>query len=120
MPAIWRDLPVGDWVTLQAKLRGALRDAGVYALQSVSATGTITLTGSPTFIAVTTSGGSVTLTLPAPATAVGALITVKKMDAANTVTLSSSANIDGASTLAWTTQYQSFNVVSDGVTWHII
>lgn len=120
MPATWRDLPVGDWVTLQAKLRGAFRDAGVSSVQSLSATGDITLTGSPTLIIVDTSAGNVTLTLPAPATVTGALITVKKLTAANTLTLSSSANIDGAGTLAWSTQYQSYNVQSTGSTWVIV
>ena len=42
------------------------------------------------------------------------------LDAANTLTLSSSANIDGSATLAWTTAMQSYRLVSDGVTWHIV
>ena len=120
MPATWRDLPVNDWVTLQAKLRGSLRDAGLYAIQSANATGTLALSGSPTLVTVDTSGGNVTLTLPTPSAVTGHRVEVKKLTAANTLTVSSSANIDGAPTLAWTTQYQSYSLVSTGTTWVIV
>lgn len=69
-----------------------------------------TLTDADDVLLVTTSGGNVTITLPAASTLPGKRFHVKKMDAANTLTLS--GDIDGAASLAWTTQYQSYSLVS--------
>ncbi len=68
---------------------------------------------------VDTSAGSVTLTLPAASTVRGQWFEVKKLTAANTLTLdpAGSETIDGAATLAWTAQYQCYTVYSDGTTW---
>lgn len=73
-----------------------------------------TLTDADDVLLVTTSGGSVTLTLPVASTLPGKRYEIKKMDAANTLTVqrSGSDTIDGATTLAWTTQYQSYSLVS--------
>lgn len=117
----WR--PVTTWDGLTAVMKRAFdvfTASDRAAQQSVSATGPLGLTWPMTLVLVTTSGGNVTLTLPAPADVPGFRVEVKKLTAANTLTLSSSANIDGAATLAWTTQYQSYRLVSDGGTWHIV
>lgn len=121
MPAIWRDIPL-QWVPFQARLRAALRYAGVYATSTASATGDITLTGSPTFIAVDTTAGSVTLTLPLAASAPGHRVEVKKTVAANTLTLEGNGaeTIDGAANKSWTTALQSYAVVSDGTQWWVV
>lgn len=89
-------------------------------VQTVSATGNLALTWPLSLVLVDTTAGNVTLTLPAPQTVPGYRVEVKKQVAANTVTLSSAANIDGSGTLAWSTQYQSFSVVSTSGTWVIV
>lgn len=90
-----------------------------YQMQAASATGTLALTRGLTFVGVTTSGGNVTLTLPAAASVAGFRVDVKKLDAANTLTLDGAGaeTIDGAATVAWTTQYQTVSIVSDGTQW---
>jgi hypothetical protein len=50
----------------------------------------------------------------------GFRVEIKKTVAANTLTAASSANIDGAATLAWTTAMQSYSVISDGATYHVV
>ena len=117
----WR--PVASWDGLTAIMRRAFEvftQSDRLDVQAVSSTGTVALTWPRTLLLVTTSGGNVTLTLPAPQTVPGFRVEVKKLTAANTLTLSSSANIDGAGTLAWTTQYQSYSVVATGDTWVIV
>lgn len=63
---------------------------------------------------VDTTGGNITVSLPAAATCPGKQFHVKKLVAANTLTLDAAGTdlIDGAGTLAWTTQYQSYLVES--------
>jgi hypothetical protein len=125
MPARWFDLPSNDWTAWNANLRRVVRqvtDEGRHATLAVSAS-TLLGTLTPfTLVQVDTSAGNVTLTLP-PALAVrGFEIKIKKMTAANTVTVDGDGaeTIDGAATLAWTTQYQSFTLVSDGTGWSIV
>lgn len=90
------------------------------AVRSVTVSGN--LTGADAVILADTTGGSVTLALPAAGINRGQMLQVKKTVAANTVTLDGigSETIDGAATLAWTTQYQSYTVVSDGSQWLIV
>lgn len=73
-------------------------------------------------VLVDTTAGSVTLTLPLAASVRGQWFEFKKLVAANTLTLdpAGSETIDGAATLAWTTQYQSYTVFSDGTEWWIV
>lgn len=122
MPTRWFDIPNADWVALNAKLRGAFRDSGVAGVQSVSTSSTLTLTASPTLVLVNTSSGNVTLTLPPASEVAGFRLEVKKLTSPHTLTLdaSGSETIDGAATLAWSTQYQSFALFSDGTAWHIV
>jgi hypothetical protein len=92
------------------------------AVIAVASSQTLALSWPFTLVRVTTTGGNVTLTLPPAATVVGYRVDVKKITAANTLTLDGdgSETIDGAATLAWTVQYQSYTVVSDGTAWSIV
>jgi hypothetical protein len=75
------------------------------------------------FIAVDATTGDVTVTLPAASTATGVVLNVKKVDSsANNVILDGNASetIDGATTLSFNVQYQSFTVVCDGTQWWVI
>lgn len=104
----------------QELLRRAARGVPVYPVRSVSATDNVL--ESDAFLLVDTTSGSVTLTLPAAAYMRGRLVCVKKLVAANTVTVdgSGSETIDGSATLAWTTAYQTYTLLCDGSTWHIV
>ena len=69
--------------------------------------------------------GSIVLTLPpaGDATAVGALITVKKIDSsANTVTITpdGTETLDGGGGYALTVQWTAVTIVSDGSNWFVI
>lgn len=71
-----------------------------------------------TFI-VDASGGNVTINLPA--VLINNLYVIKKKDTSgNTVTVSSSDNIDGAGTAVLTVPYESISVVADSTTYNII
>lgn len=68
-------------------------------------------------------GGALTVNLPSAASAAGKVFYIKKTDASgNSVTIDASGGetIDGALTVALTTQYQSRTIVSDGTQWWII
>jgi hypothetical protein len=87
-----------------------LRDA-VAALQrddTLFTTASVTLTAANKTTVVDTRGGSVTLTLPPVVTHLGHSFTIKKLYAANTVTVvpSGSDTIDLAASFAFTTALQ--------------
>lgn len=67
-----------------------------------------TLTANDDIVLVDTTSGSVTVTLPDARQHANHVFHVKKMIAANTCTVSRSGSdtIDGATTSAWTTQYE--------------
>lgn len=72
------------------------------------------------FYFVDTSIGSVMLTLPDVVESERKMLTVKKLSAAGTLTLRAAGGmIDGASTLAWTTQYQSYSLIAAGGNWWV-
>lgn len=85
-------------------------------------TAATTIIDSDDVVLVDTTGGSITVTLPPAATNLGRRFTVKKMVAANTMTLdgNGSETIDGAATVAVTVQYAARTVQSDGTAWHIV
>lgn len=87
-----------------------------------NATATLSLTWPDTLVLVDSTSGSVTLTLPPAATVPGFRLQVKKTVAANTVTLDahSTETIDGATTLAWTTQWQSYTIVAANGAWYVV
>lgn len=87
-----------------------------FAARQVSATATLYTYDH--FIDADTSSGSVTLTLPSPVNGIEFIIS--KAEAANTLTVDGgSKNINGAATLAWTTQYQTyhFKYINDAGEW---
>lgn len=78
-----------------------------------------TATGVSATIIVDASGGNVTVNLPT--VAINNYFVVKKKDTTiNTVTVSSSDNIDGASTAVLTVPYESISIVADSTTYNII
>lgn len=86
-----------------------------------SATGNLTVNESG-IILVDTTGGSVTLTLPAAASSKGRYYYVKKLVAANTFTLEGDGaeTIDGAANIALNRRYNALLVVGDGDEWHLV
>lgn len=66
--------------------------------------------------------GNITISLPDAELLPGSVFTFKKTDSSGNYVRfqSSSANIDGASTLSTTSQYVSYTVLSDGTSWQII
>lgn len=119
----WTPAQTLDRANAQLRRTVEVLDTAVRSdLQTVSATALLSLTFPLTTVLVTTSGGNVTLTLPPCATVPGFRVEVKKIAAANTLTLdgNGSETIDGAATLAWTTNLQSFAIISDGTTWWVV
>jgi len=100
-------------------------EAAVLALankiRTITATTTLVI-GDKTILADATSAAIVT-NLPAAASTVGQIITVKKIDASvNTVTIDPNASelIDGATTNVLSTQWASLTFQSNGTSWFII
>jgi hypothetical protein len=88
---------------------------------------TITATGSAAAddytLLVDASAGAVTVNLPVAASNAGRILVVKKIDAvANAVTLDGNGaeTIDGAATVATSTQWASFSVQCNGTGWFIL
>jgi hypothetical protein len=95
----------------------------VLGFRSVAASGAILTSDANKVILATAGGGGITLTLPSPASVTGQAIYIKKVDAAaGSVVIAQFAaeTIDGASSIAISSQYESATVVSDGTNWHII
>ena len=102
----------GDPAASLRRLENVLGQTPVYGASRL-VTAATTITDSDELLLVSTSGGGVTLTLPVARTVLGRVYKVKKMSAdANVVTLdgNGSETIDGAATVTWTTQYQSYAV----------
>jgi hypothetical protein len=92
---------------------------GGLVLATATKTATYTYTASDYLIIGNTTSGSFTVNLEATPTA-GQIHVLKKSVAANTLTLGGNGNnIDGAATLAVTTQYTSYTVQFDGTQWWI-
>ncbi len=69
---------------------------------------------------VDTTGGDVTITLPAATTTYRREYVIKKIDnSANSVIISSTDDVDGSTTFSLNSQYLAIKVKSDGTTWHI-
>ena len=83
-------------------------------------TAATTVVDSDDLILVDTTSGSVTVTLPTALGNKGRRFTMKKLVAANTMTLAAADSIDGAATVGITTRYASRTVQSDNATWHIV
>lgn len=118
----WNPLP-RLWDAASATLDNQLARAfdvvsRLQARTSVTLSANATLTEAHDVVLVDTAGGSVTITLPLAARVRGFSTSVKKLAAANTLTVqrSGSDTIDGATTSAWTTQHECRTFVSCIVT----
>jgi hypothetical protein len=90
-------------------------------VRSISSTDTALL--SDDLILVNTSGGIVTINLPAAASALGKKYYIKKIDSSsNNMVLdpNGAETIDGASTKTSNVQYEAFTIVCDGTTWWLV
>lgn len=111
-----------DWPRLVAK--GLNANSSVLlniAPNTVAVTAAYTVASGIDLVLVDATAGAVTVTLPSASTK--RRLTVKKTDASgNAVTLdgAGSETIDGATTHAMTTQYESATVQSDGASWWIV
>jgi len=83
-----------------------------------AASANTTLTEADDILYVDTSGGTVTVTLPLAASTPGKEFFIKKVAAANTLTVNpaGSDTIDGAASLSWTTDDASYTLYSVATT----
>jgi len=102
---------------------------GARAATIVTKTSNYTATNNNYTILVDATGGNVTITLPAAAlaynsvTGVGQVLNIKKIDSSgNSVTIDGNGaeTIDGATTVATTTQWTSYTLQSNGTAWFIL
>lgn len=83
---------------------------------------TATIVAPRNIILADASSGAITVNLPPAADWDGLLITVKKLDASNNVTIDGDGaeTIDGSTTLVLSTQYDSVTLLSDGTDIHVM
>lgn len=90
----------------------------------VTKTADYTATVADAIVLIDTTGGAVTITLPAVATMTGRMLVMKKISTpdANTVTLDGNGaeQIDGALTYVFNVPYMSISLVCDGTAWWVI
>lgn len=83
-----------------------------------SVTASTTLGDGDRTILVDASGGAVTVTLPTANAFKGTEYRVKKIDASgNAVTIAAADTVDGAASIATTTQWASYTVQCNGAAW---
>ncbi len=89
---------------------------------TVTKTANYTATTDDHTIRVDTTGGNVTIALPAASGNAGRMFVIKKTVAANTVTVdpSGAETIDGSSTITLTSQYEHVRVQCNGTSWDLI
>lgn len=108
-----------QWELIRIKWTGTAWYAdpsrSMFKSKALSADTVLTLDDVMTVVEVDTTAGNKTITLPAAATARGAIILFKKTVAANSLIVS--GTIDGAATTTLTIQYASIMVFSNGTTW---
>lgn len=99
---------------------GADEAGGPIAISTKTSNYTVLLTDN--FLKADTTGGSIIFTLPPVATATGRIFNFKKIDSsANAMTIQGNGAdlIDGFNTQFTNTQYESFSIISDGLTWNL-
>jgi hypothetical protein len=102
----------GEWMTAVVFTLYDLR------LQSVTKTGTYTMTASDRLVYGDTTGGGFTLTLPAAsAVAADTIVSVEKIASANTLTIQRAGGdtVNGGTSVALTANRGRFDLVSNGV-----
>ncbi len=90
---------------------------------SVNADSPVTVLATDTVLLCNAVGGVVTYNLPAVATAPNKTYVMKKIDAmANACTLDGNASemIDAGTTLATSTQWESFVIANNGTAWYVL
>lgn len=93
---------------------------GATAIFSVSSNYTATISKSPlTLIKVTTSGLTINITMPDPATNTGKQYNIKKMDAGAGI-VNVIATIDLQTSWQLTNQFQCLGITSNGVTYDVV
>lgn len=118
--------PVGGWGLLNGRLARVvdlLRQGQRYSTQRVTGNTTLSVLSTAQAVLVDTTAGSVTITLPPAADAVGRLpVTIKKVVAANTLTVAADGGdtIDGAASVSWQASGDSREFLSDGTTWSVL
>ena len=93
---------------------------GPIAISTKTSNYTVLLTDN--FLRADTTGGSIIFTLPPVASATGRIFNFKKIDSSgNSMTIQGSGadTIDGFNTQFTTTQYESFSIISNGLTWDL-
>jgi len=95
---------------------------GSMGMKAETISATTTLSGNNNIILANSTAGNIMLTLPPAANCSNRVYTIKKISAANTVTLDGNAAelIDGATTYVMSTQYVSVTIVSNGSQWYIV
>lgn len=71
-----------------------------------------------TILYVDATAGPITLTLPSPDQVKDLVVTIKKVDAINVITLI--GTVDGATNPTLTAQYQAMTIGSDGSQYHLL
>lgn len=104
----------------QQRLRFAARGIAPVPVRLVDVS--TTMRESDAILIVDATAGAVTVTLPAAQAMEGRIVTVKKVDNANNVTVdgNSAETIDGMASVVLGTQYDVLMLVSDGAAWHIL
>tara|TARA_R100001015_G_C4632624_1_gene196414 strand:+ start:3861 stop:4481 length:621 start_codon:yes stop_codon:yes gene_type:complete len=94
---------------------------GLHVGSSISSSGSITV-GTASWYLVATSGGDVTITLPAAATCTNMVLGFKKLQAANNMILDPNGDetIDGTATKSFSDRWTFVNIISNGTNWFIL
>jgi hypothetical protein len=102
----------GGWVVI---------DTAWFEVQTIDDDITLTITRAQTIVLVDTSSNDVDITLPSSLMLLGRTLIIKKLYAANRVTVTpASGTIDGQTSLSWTTRYRGFTVTSDATNIHVV
>lgn len=98
------------------------RAADGYLFPVTSITSAYTMSLNDAFIVCDATSGAFTVTLKPAAECEQKLVTIKKIDNVATVTVDGdgSETIDGSTTYALSSQYQTVRLMSDGTAWHIV
>jgi len=125
----FRRIQAGSGVTVTENANditiSAAPSAPTYNVTTVTGTN-YTATAANDYVLVSNLGGNRTVTLPSAIGNSGKLITIKKIDAGNTLFIASVLNqtIDGvdctSTPYSITTQYETLSIVSDGANWWIV
>lgn len=100
-----------------------ITSAGSFAAKIQTVSTTTTLDNTYFTVLVDASGGAVTINLPSASTSTGMIYNVKKIDSGgNSVTIDPSGAelVDGAATIATSTQYTNFTIQCNGTAWYVL